>query len=675
MRKISNLKSKIEKLFYQRILKPIIFTSRLGRKAMLGYAGRGLFVEYIYQNRPSGYNRIGCLVDKILLNLPSAKATKEKKERLLKILQSEIMKNTLNNKPTKVVDLGSGPARYLVELSKDRRKDVIQSICLDIDKNSLKFGKLIAKGCPIEYRIGNISRLSRYKQLAKKIGWQPNVIVVSACYEFLDDGIVRASIEEIYKTLEMDGALVIVTQLDNPNKKIFEHLVIMKDGSSWKVNYRSPFVMKKWLIEAGFKNIDIDFDKWNMYCYYTARKIGFNDLLVNAKPIFLKSFAYRRATEQRAKNIYQYMRGFDPLPNGKAIRDGQKVIMMASNNYLGLAMREEIIKAANEANKKYGVSIASSRILTGNLDIHEELQAKLADFLDTEDVLVFSTGYMVNLGVISGLLEEGDVAFFDRNAHASLLDGAMLSKGEARFFAHNDMQQLEKLLQKNEAVKGKLIVCDGVYSMDGDLAPIPEICRLAEKYGAGVAVDDGHATGIFGENGRGTIEHFKMEGRVDILLGSLGKALASVGGFVAGNHIVIDHLRHTSRPLLFSTGLSPANAAAALAALSIVQKESWLRQNLWFNTFKMKQGLRNMGYNIGKSEAPLIPIIIGDEATTYKMVMVLEELGVIVDGVSFPAVKKNLSRIRIRIIASHTNEDLDVALSAFKKVGKKFGVI
>lgn len=675
MRQISNFRSKIEKLFYQKVLKPVIFTSRLGRKAILGRAGKGLFVEYIYRDQPSGYNRIGHLVDKILLNLPSAKATKEKKEHVIKILQSEIMKNTLNNIPTKIVDLGSGPARYIVELSKGKRKDVIQSICLDIDKNSLRFGKLIAKDCPIEYRIGNITRLDRYKNLAQKIGWQPNVVIVSTCYEFLDDGTVRASIEDIYKTLEVDGALVIVVQLDNPNKKIFEHLVFMKDGSSWKVNYRNPFVMKKWLIEAGFKDIDIYVDKWNMYCYYTARKMGFDNSLVNSKPIFFKSLAYRRATEQRAKNIYQYMRGFDPLPNGKALRDGQKVIMMASNNYLGLAMREEIIKAANEANKKYGASIASSRILTGNLDIHEELQAKLADFLKSEDTLVFSTGYMVNLGVISGLLGEGDIAFFDRDAHASLLDGAKLSNGETRFFAHNDMQQLEKLLQKNESAKGKVIICDGVYSMDGDLAPLPELCRLAEKYNAGIAVDDGHATGIFGENGRGTVEYFKVDGKVDILLGSLGKALASVGGFVAGNHIIIDHLRHTSRPLLFSTGLSPANAAAALAALSIVQKEPWLRQNLWSNTFKMKQGLRNMGYNIGKSEAPLIPIIIGDEATTYKMVMALEELGVIGDGVSFPAVKKNLSRIRIRLIATHTDEDIEFVLSAFKKVGKKFGVI
>ena len=235
--------------------------------------------------------------------------------------------------------------------------------------------------------------------------------------------------------------------------------------------------------------------------------------------------------------------------------------------------------------------------------------------------------------------------------------------------------RIEKMLQKNESVKGKLIVCDGVYSMDGDLAPLPEMCRLAEKYNAGIAVDDGHATGIFGENGQGTIEHFKVEGKVDILLGSLGKALASVGGFVAANHIIIDHLRHTSRPLLFSTGLSPANAAAALAALTIIQKEPWLRQNLWSNTFKMKQGLRNMGYNIGKSDAPLIPVIIGDEALTYKMVMALEESGIIVDGVSFPAVKKNLSRIRIRVIATHTNEDLEIALSAFKKVGKRFGII
>ena len=676
MGKILNLKLIVKKVFFQRILKPIFFTSRLGRRGIFGHVGDGLFVDYIYRNKPSGYNKIGNVVDKILLNLPIAKATKEKKDKLYNILQAEIRKNILNNKTTKIVDLGSGPARYLAELSTEKSKNELQSICLDIDTSSLKKGKLISVGCPIEYRLGNITRLNRYKTLSQKIGWKPSIVVVSTCYEFLNDGVVRASIEDIYKNLDTGGLLIIVAQLENPSKKLFEYLTMEQNNTKNRLIYRAPFIIKKWMTEAGFKQINISTDKWSIYSYFIGKKLGVDESASNTKPIFSKNFDYKRAQEQRSKNIYQYMRGFNPLENGRALRGEQKVVMMASNNYLGLAMREEIIKAASEAIKKYGASTTSSRILTGNLDIYEELQEKLAEFLNTEDALVFSAGYMANVGVISCLLEKGDVAFIDRNAHASLLDGAKLSDGEARYFSHNSTEQLEKFLQtKDNAVKGKLIVCDGVYSMDGDLALLPEICDLAEKYQAGLVVDDGHGLGVFGEHGRGVIEHLKVEGRIDIILGSLGKALASVGGFVAGNHTIIDHLRHTSRPLLFSTGLAPASVAASLAAINIIEKEPWLRQRLWSNTFKVKESLRAMGYNIGKSETPLIPIIIGDEATTYKMVIALEELGVIVDGVSFPAVKKNQSRIRIRVIATHTTQDLDLTLEAFKATGKKFGVI
>ncbi len=673
---MSDFKYAIEKAFYQKILKPIFFTSRLGRRGIFGHVGDGLFVDYVYRNKPSGYNKMGNIVDRILLNLPVAKATKEKKDRLYSILNAEIGKNILNNKITKIVDLGSGPARYLAELSLGRNREELQSICLDIDNSSLKKGKLISMGSPIEYRLGNITKLRRYKKLSQKIGWRPNIVVVSTCYEFLSDGVVRASIEDVYNNLDTGGMLIIVAQVENPSKKLFEYLSVKQNNSGNRLLYRAPFIIKKWLIEAGFKQINISTDEWNIYSYFIGKKSGVNESDSNTKPIFSKNFDYKRAQEQRSKNIYQYMRGFNPLKNGKALRGEQKVVMMASNNYLGLAMREEIIRAAACAIKKYGASTTSSRILTGNLDIYEELQEKLSEFLNTEDALVFSTGFMANIGVISCLLGKGDVAFVDRNAHASLLDGARLSDGEARYFSHNSTEQLERLLQiKDNTVKGKLIVCDGVYSMDGDLAPLPEICDLADKYHAGLVVDDGHGVGIFGEHGRGAIEHLKVEGRVDIILGSLGKALASVGGFVAGNHTIIDHLRHTARPLLFSTGLAPANVAASLAAINIIQKEPWLRQKLWSNTIKVKKSLRAMGYNTGKSETPLIPIIIGDETTTYKMVIALEESGVIVDGVSFPAVKKNQSRIRIRVIATHTSMDLDLALEAFKAIGKKFGVI
>lgn len=664
-----------EEFFYSKILRPLINTSKLGREALSGGAGKGLFVDYVYQNRASGYSKMGYFIDKVLLNLPSGKATREKKTRIIELIQAELDKRALVEGTMKIVDLGSGSARYLVELSLGENKGRVQSLCLDVDKESIKQGRSTAQDSPIEYRLGNIKRLDHYKKLAKRLKWEPDVIIVSTCFDFFEDGFVRSTMEDLYGILKSQGLLIIVNQVKNPNKKLFDHLVTTKDGKKWSVNCREPFVVKKWLTEAGFRDISSTVDQWGMYGYYTARKFGISDHLDSQRPIFRKSIDYKRAIEQRADDVYQYMRGFTPLIDGKAMHGGHKVIMMASNNYLGLAMHEEVISATNEAVRKYGASTASSRILTGNLDIHEELQEKLAEFFNVEDALIFSTGYMCNLGVMASLLEAGDIAFIDRDAHASILDGAELSKGDVRFFPHNDMKQLDNLLLKHEDVKGKLIVCDGVYSMDGDLADLPSICSLADKHKAGVVVDDGHVTGIFGEHGRGTAEHFKLEGKVDLIIGSLGKALASVGGFVVGKHTIIDFLRHTSRPLIFSTSLSPANAAAAIAALKVLRREPSLRERLWTNTGRMRDGLIALGFNVGKTQSPLIPVIIGDESVTYRMVMVLEELGVIVDGVSFPAVKRNMSRIRIRIIATHTSEDIDTALACFKKAGEKFGVI
>ncbi|MGI0015750.1 MAG: aminotransferase class I/II-fold pyridoxal phosphate-dependent enzyme, partial [Nitrososphaera sp.] len=276
---------------------------------------------------------------------------------------------------------------------------------------------------------------------------------------------------------------------------------------------------------------------------------------------------------------------------------------------------------------------------------------------------------------VTSLLEEGDIAFVDRNSHASMLDGCKLAGGEARFFAHNSTEQLEKLLEEYKETHNKLIMCDGVYSMDGDLAPLPQICELGKRYGAGMAIDDGHATGVFGGTGRGTLQHFSLDGKGCLIIGSLAKALASVGGFVAGDHIVIDHLRHTARPLIFSTALSPIHTAIALEALKIIVREPHLREKLWSNAERMKQTLLALGFNIGNSVSPLIPIIVGDEATTYKMVLELEELGVVVDGVGYPGVKKNQCRLRIRMMATHSEQDIEIALKHLKRIGQKYKVV
>lgn len=673
---MTNFKIQIEKIFYQRILKPIIFNSRVGRKAMFGRAGGGLFVDYIYKNRASGYNWLGYLIDKILLHLPSAKATKEKMPRITNIIQSEIIKNTLTNEITKIVDLGSGTSRYLIELSKDKKKNQLQALCLDIDKNSLRQGKIIAKDRPIEYRIGNITRLGHYKKLANKISWHPNIAIIASCYEFLDDGAVRRSLEEIYNMLEPGGLLIVSTQMTNPNKKLFEYLAVMKNGSKWHINYRRPSIIKKWIIEAGFKNVNIEIDRWEIYFYCVARKTGirFNKLIT--KPIFSQCASYIRVSKSRSRNAYHYMRGYEiKEKNNKIIIEGKNVIMLASNDYFGLTTRPEMMKAGIAALKQYGSSTASSRLVRGNLELHEELEGKLAEFLNMEDALVFSTGYMANVGTISALIGENDIALIDRSAHASILDGSKLSKGEARFFVHNSMEDLEKLLHQHDSKKGKLIVCDGVYSMDGDLAPLKEICNLAEEYRAAVAIDDGHGTGVFGENGRGVAEHLKVEDKVDIILGSLGKAFGSVGGFAASNHSVIEYLRHNARSFIFSTSLNPIDASMALAALTIIKNEPHLRQRLWENTYMMKEGLQKLGFNTGITASPIIPVIIGDEDKTFKIVQELEKLSVVADPIIFPAVKKDKCRIRVRVTATHSKSEIEEVLSKFKKVGKDFGVI
>jgi 8-amino-7-oxononanoate synthase len=676
MKKTSNLTSRIEKFFYLRILRPLIFTSRIGRRAILGRAGRGLFVEYVYQDKASGYNKFGYLIDKILLRLPTAKATKEKKDQIMKIVQEEITKNTLNNKVTKIADLGSGSARYLIELSKDKTKDQVQSICLDIDKSSLNYGRQIAKGYPIEYRLGNIIRLNHYKRLSQKINWKPNIVIVSTCYEFLSDGIVRASLEEIYKIIDSGGLLIIVSQSRNPNKKLFDNLATLKDDKPWNVYYRKPNTIKKWMMESGFKNIQISLDRYGMYCYSVGRKTGITINRGSIKPVLLKCDSYSRYFDTRASDTYYYMRGYDvKANNGKVVVGDNKAIMFASNDYFGLTNRREVIETSILAIKQYGSSTASSRLTRGTLELHEELEGELAEFINVEDVIVFSTGYMANVGAISGLINKGDAVFIDRSAHASILDGARLSEGGVRFFPHNSLTGLERLLRNHAKMSNKLIACDGVYSMDGDLAPLPEICNLAEKYNSAIAVDDGHATGIFGENGRGTVEYFKVEGKVDVILGSLGKALASVGGFAAGNHSIIEYLRYHARSFVFSTSLSPVHVAMTLAALRILKSEPELREHLWANTYMLKENLRSMGFNIGATQSPIIPIIIGEEAKTFKMVQMLEEYGVIADPIVFPAVKKDKCRIRLRATAVHKPLDIEKALLVFKKVGKEFGVI
>ena len=667
-----------ENFLYQKLLRPIVFGSRLGRKVIFGHVGRGSFVDYVYKSKGSGYTRLGALVDAVLLRLPAAKATRRKMEQICGMLQDEIERNLKANRMTKIVDIGSGPARYLVEVTRGKRKEELQAICLDIDKTSLKYGRRIGKDCPVEYRFGDLKKMVHYRRLSERIGWRPNIAVVATSFDFVDDGAVRKSLEEIYKCLEPGGILLVVSQADNPSRSLLENLTLFHKRQNLLTRYRKPPVIKRWMTEAGFKNISIRLDKWGMYSFCRGVKIGTASLSDIPPRIFLRSMSYTRASQQRSTNMYQYMRGFQPSPDGMfSVNNKRKLIIMATNDYLGLRNRREVIESTAKAVREFGTSTASSRILTGNFDIHEELQEKISEFLGTEDALLFSTGYMANMGVVSQLATNDDVVILDRNSHASLLDGCKLSGATARYFLHNNLEDLERILCEYSENVGRLIVCDGVYSMEGDVAPLPDIIGLAERYHIGVAIDDGHATGVLGKNGRGTLEHFNLsiQGKGCVIIGSLGKALVSVGGFVAGDRIIIDYLRHTSRPLLFSTSLCPANAATALEALRIIQREPWLIQRLWSNTSRMKDGLRNLGYRVGNSETPIIPVIIGEENLVYKMTLALQELNVIVDGVGPPGVKRNQCRLRIRVSAAHDDEDINGAITAFKKVGQQVGVI
>jgi 8-amino-7-oxononanoate synthase len=332
-------------------------------------------------------------------------------------------------------------------------------------------------------------------------------------------------------------------------------------------------------------------------------------------------------------------------------------------------------EAAVKAVQKYGSGCAGSRFLNGNLDIHEELEEKLAAFLRQEAAVVFATGYQTNLGTISALVGRNDVAVLDKFDHASIIDGCRLSFGEVRKFRHNDMEDLERVLGSTSDKGGALIIVDGVFSMEGDIAPLPEIVALAKSYGARVMVDDAHAIGVLGEEGRGTLEHFHMEDEVDMVMGTYSKTLAAIGGFIAASKEVVNYIKHLSRSLIFSASLPPALVAAVSAALDVILEEPELREKLWYNTRKMHEGFKELGFDTGTSETPIIPIIIGDQMRTFEMCRLLQEQGVFVNPVISPAVPPGRELLRTSYMATHTEEQLDRILDAFEQAGRKLGVI
>ncbi len=406
-----------------------------------------------------------------------------------------------------------------------------------------------------------------------------------------------------------------------------------------------------------------------------SRLVQDSSMAVKKSPdIFEKCLKFTRAKELMSHGLYPYFRVIESAQDPEVIMNGRKMIMVGSNNYLGLTNHPKVKEAAINAVKKYGSGCAGSRFLNGTLDIHVELENKLARFMRKEAALVFSTGFQVNLGVISALIGKDDVVIIDKMDHASIIDGCRLSYGEVKKFRHNDMSDLTRVLKDNED-RGKLIVVDGVFSMEGDIANLPEIVGLAKKYGARIMVDDAHGIGVLGKTGRGTAEHFGLEKEVDLLMGTYSKSLASIGGFIAGSESAIHYIKHFARPLIFSASPPPASIAAVSAAVDIIENEPERRERLWKNTKKMLKGFKDLGFEIGPSETPIIPIIVEENEVAFKMAMMLQEEGVFANVAVSPAVPNGRALIRTSYMATHTDEHLDVVLNAFKKVGRALGLI
>jgi len=390
--------------------------------------------------------------------------------------------------------------------------------------------------------------------------------------------------------------------------------------------------------------------------------------------IFDKCYKFTKAKELMAAKMYPYFRVIESAQDPEVIINGRKMIMVGSNNYLGLTNHPKVKEAAIDAIRKYGSGCAGSRFLNGTLDIHVKLEEKLAGFIRKEAALVFSTGFQVNLGVISAITGKDDVIIIDKMDHASIIDGCRLSHSEVRKFKHNDMADLERILKENLSKK-KIIVVDGVFSMEGDIVNLPEVLALAKKYNARVMVDDAHGIGVLGKTGRGTAEHFGLEKEVDLIMGTYSKSLASIGGFIAGEEKVIHYIKHFARALIFSASPPPASIAAVNAALDIIENEPKRIERLWAITRKMHEGFKSLGFETGTSETPIIPLLVGDDLLAFKMTMMLQEEGVFANVVVSPAVPSGKAMIRTSYMATHTDEQLDKVLKAFEKVGKALGVI
>jgi 8-amino-7-oxononanoate synthase len=391
--------------------------------------------------------------------------------------------------------------------------------------------------------------------------------------------------------------------------------------------------------------------------------------------LFDKVRNYTLAADAKARGIYPY---FLPLQNSEgatALFEGHEVIMLGSNNYLGLTTHPKVRQAAQDAIKVYGTSCTGSRFLNGTLELHLELERRLARFMGTEAALTFTTGYQANVGTISALVGKGDYVIIDKEDHASIVDGCLMAFGEMRRFNHSDVSSLESVLSRLPESAGKLVIVDGVYSMGGDIAPLPEIVAIAKKYGARIMVDDAHGIGVTGPMGRGTAAHFNLMDQVDLVMGTFSKSFASVGGYIAGSAAVLHYIQHHARALIFSASLPPANAATVLACLDLVEADPSMVDRLWENANFMRENLQRLGFDTGRSNTPIIPIMVRDDLRTVLAWRALADGGVYTNPVLPPGVPPNQCLLRTSYTATHEREHLERALEILEDVGCRLDVI
>ena len=395
--------------------------------------------------------------------------------------------------------------------------------------------------------------------------------------------------------------------------------------------------------------------------------------------IFQKALDFTEARVARESGYYPYFKVIESESDSRVLVDGRELVMLGSNNYLGLTTHPHVRERAAEALARYGTSCTGSRLLNGNLDIHEQLEHRLAEFVGKEACLVFSTGFGANIGTISAVVGRHDTVVIDKDDHASIYDGCKLSYGKVERFEHNDVASLRAALERasgnGNGHGGMLVVVDGVFSMEGDIAPLPEMIPVLKEFGARLMVDDAHASGVLGPKGDGTAAHFGVTKDADLIMGTFSKSFASLGGFIAGDALVIDFIKHNSRPFIFSAAMAPPSVGACLGALDVMEAEPRHRERLWEIVRMMQRGYRELGFNTGTSETPVIPIILGDEMLVFEFWRRLLEAGIFVNPVRPPAVPQGRALLRTSYMATHTDAQMEFVLETFGRIGRDLGVL